>query len=85
MTNPGSHSDSGGRTETFSAESFFASQPVPATLEEDLKRVEAFLQFQASQGRRVVLITVRFFPCTRTGDTADLKIVNNRAEGQLFH
>ncbi|SGZ16865.1 BQ5605_C020g09074 [Microbotryum silenes-dioicae] len=42
----------------FSAEQFFAEQPPPARLQEHLNAVQAFVERNASAGRRVVLVTV---------------------------
>ncbi|SCV67729.1 BQ2448_5340 [Microbotryum intermedium] len=41
----------------FSAEQFFAEQPPPAKLQEHLNAVQAFVERNASAGRRVVLVT----------------------------
>ncbi|KDE03222.1 hypothetical protein MVLG_06279 [Microbotryum lychnidis-dioicae p1A1 Lamole] len=41
----------------FSAEQFFAEQPPPARLQEHLNAVQAFVERNASAGRRVVLVT----------------------------
>ncbi|KAG7094873.1 hypothetical protein E1B28_005680 [Marasmius oreades] len=41
----------------FSAESYFATQPPPPTLEHDIDGVRAFLSRQAGKGRKVVLVT----------------------------
>ncbi|KAK4058371.1 Phosphopantothenate--cysteine ligase cab2 [Microbotryomycetes sp. JL221] len=41
----------------FSAEQFFASQPPPPRLDEHLKAVKAFVERNASKGKRVVLVT----------------------------
>lgn len=43
----------------FSAESYFATQPPPPTLDEDVARVRDFVQRQQKDGRKVVLVTVR--------------------------
>ncbi|KIP07288.1 hypothetical protein PHLGIDRAFT_71306 [Phlebiopsis gigantea 11061_1 CR5-6] len=45
------------QSEAFSAESYFATQPPPASLEEDVARAREFIQKQISQGRKVVLVT----------------------------
>ena len=42
----------------FSAESYFATQPPPTTLENDVYRVREWTQKQVAAGRRVVLVTV---------------------------
>lgn len=42
---------------SFSAESYFATQPPPATLEHDVQRVREWTQKQVAAGRRVVLVT----------------------------
>ncbi|KAL1660379.1 DNA/pantothenate metabolism flavoprotein [Schizophyllum commune] len=42
---------------TFSAESYFATQPAPATLARDLEGVRAFVKRCRERGQRVVLIT----------------------------
>ncbi|KAF9269392.1 DFP-domain-containing protein [Marasmius fiardii PR-910] len=41
----------------FSAESYFATQPPPPTLEHDIAGVRTFLSRQAEKGRKVVLVT----------------------------
>jgi hypothetical protein len=43
---------------TFSAESYFAIQPPPPTLKQDVKRVRDFILRQQKEGRNVVLVTV---------------------------
>lgn len=43
---------------SFSAESYFATQPPPTTLENDVHRVREWTQKQVATGRRVVLVTV---------------------------
>ena len=45
--------------ELFSAEKYFATQPPPPSLEQDVARVKEFLQRQLQDGRKVVLVTVR--------------------------
>ncbi|KAE9391599.1 DFP-domain-containing protein [Gymnopus androsaceus JB14] len=42
---------------SFSAESYFSTQPPPAGLEQDIAGVKQFVQRQASSGRNVVLVT----------------------------
>ncbi|KAL9710242.1 Phosphopantothenate--cysteine ligase cab2 [Leucoagaricus gongylophorus] len=42
---------------SFSAESYFATQPPPTTLENDVHRVREWTQKQVATGRRVVLVT----------------------------
>ena len=42
----------------FSAESYYATQPPPATLDVDVAGVREFVARQAESGRRVVLVTV---------------------------
>jgi phosphopantothenate---cysteine ligase (ATP) len=42
----------------FSAESYFATQPPPPTLDEDVARVRQFIQRQTEAQRKVVLVTV---------------------------
>ncbi|EIM88836.1 DFP-domain-containing protein [Stereum hirsutum FP-91666 SS1] len=44
-------------TSTFSAESYFATQPPPPSLEHDIAGVRAFVGRQREKGRRVVLVT----------------------------
>ncbi|RDX48025.1 DFP-domain-containing protein [Lentinus brumalis] len=41
----------------FSAETYFATQPPPPSLEQDVARVKDFLQRQLKDGRKVVLVT----------------------------
>jgi len=43
---------------SFSAESYFVTQPPPTTLENDVHRVREWTQKQVAAGRRVVLVTV---------------------------
>ena len=43
---------------TFSAESYFASQPPPSTLQHDVERVREFVKRHNNEGRSVVLVTV---------------------------
>lgn len=43
---------------TFSAESYFATQPAPLSLDEDIAKVREFVQRHKQTGRRVVLVTV---------------------------
>ena len=43
---------------TFSAETYFATQAPPPTLDQDVQNVRSFIQRQAEEGRRVVLVTV---------------------------
>ena len=43
---------------TFSAESYFATQPPPPTLQQDVEKVRDFILRQQEQGRNVVLVTV---------------------------
>ena len=43
----------------FSAEDFFAQQPPPPGLDAHLSQVKDFVERNASQGRKVVLVTVR--------------------------
>ena len=45
----------------FSAESYFATQPPPPTLDSDVQKVRAFVERQREAGRRVVLVTVSTF------------------------
>lgn len=53
-------------SEQFSAEQFFAQQPPPPRLQEHLDAVQAFVESNLRQGRRVVLVTVSpFAPYTR--------------------
>jgi phosphopantothenate-cysteine ligase len=44
--------------ELFSAESYFATQPPPPTLDDDVKGVREFIARQNAEGRRVALVTV---------------------------
>lgn len=46
---------------SFSAESYFSTQPPPAGLEQDIAGVKQFVQRQASSGRNVVLVTVSLY------------------------
>ena len=54
-----SESTSSTASEPFSAESYFATQPPPPTLEEDVRAVKEFVQRQREAKRKVVLVTVR--------------------------
>ena len=42
----------------FSAETYFATQPPPPSLESDVARVKEFVLRQLKEGRNVVLVTV---------------------------
>ncbi|KAJ8081912.1 Phosphopantothenate--cysteine ligase cab2 [Marasmius tenuissimus] len=44
-------------SEPFSAETYFATQPPPLTLEQDIDGVREFISRQAGRGRNVVLVT----------------------------
>ena len=46
-------------SEPFSAEKYFATQPPPPTLEEDVARVRDFVRKHQAAKRKVVLVTVR--------------------------
>jgi len=52
---------------SFSAESYFETQPPPANLEQDISGVKEFVKRQLSLGSRVVLVTVRGTVFTRLG------------------
>ena len=43
---------------TFSAESYFATQPRPPSVDHDLAPVREFVKRHGEQGRKVVLVTV---------------------------
>ena len=47
---------------TFSAESYFATQPEPPTLKADIQGVSHFIDRQIEKGRKVVLVTVNRRP-----------------------
>jgi len=47
-----------GKGSTFSAESYYATQPSPSSLDHDISGVREFVSRQASKGRNVVLVTV---------------------------
>lgn len=47
-----------GNDAPFSAESYFATQPPPAELEEAVQGVQEFVNRSLAEGRKVVLITV---------------------------
>lgn len=49
-------------TTTFSAESYFATQPEPSTLKADIQDVSHFIDRQIEKGRKVVLVTVNSPP-----------------------
>lgn len=46
------------QSEPFSAETYFATQPPPASLDEDVARVREFVQRHKEAGRKVALVTV---------------------------
>jgi phosphopantothenate---cysteine ligase (ATP) len=46
---------------SFSAESYFETQPPPPSLQEDISKVRDFVRKQKDVGRKVVLVTVRLF------------------------
>lgn len=48
-----------GEPTSFSADSYFATQPGPPTLERDVAGVREFVARQTKEGRNVVLVTVR--------------------------
>jgi phosphopantothenate-cysteine ligase len=43
---------------SFSAESYFETQPPPSSLQEDILKVKDFVRKQRDLGRKVVLVTV---------------------------
>ena len=45
-------------TSNFSAETYFATQPAPANLEELLHGVRKFIDQHSQDGKRLVLVTV---------------------------
>ena len=45
-------------TSTFSAETYFATQPAPPSLHKDVEDVATFVKRHAQEGRKVVLVTV---------------------------
>jgi phosphopantothenate-cysteine ligase len=47
---------------TFSAESYFETQPEPPTLQGDIQGVSHFIDRQVENGRKVVLVTVNYPP-----------------------
>ena len=49
----------GENSSQFSAEEYFATQPPPASLEQDVARVRDFVARQKKAGRKVALVTVR--------------------------
>jgi hypothetical protein len=52
---------------TFSADTYYATQAPPPTLERDVENVRSFIHRQAKEGRRVVLVTVRIFDSSSLG------------------
>ncbi|TCD61461.1 hypothetical protein EIP91_008396 [Steccherinum ochraceum] len=50
-------SSSESSSNSFSAEKYFATQPPPSTLEQDVSRVREFVDRQVAEGRKVVLVT----------------------------
>jgi hypothetical protein len=68
---------------SFSADSYFATQPGPSTLEHDIAGVKEFVSRQANEGRNVVLVTVRDkILCSRMH--LMIRTCNNRAAEQPF-
>lgn len=70
---------------TFSAESYFATQPSPQHLQQDVDKVRDFVTRQAKEGRSVVLVTVsacaiHHRPCL-TPDPSDAERRHHRAPG----
>jgi phosphopantothenate---cysteine ligase (ATP) len=47
-----------GEGSKFSAESYYATQPPPPSLDHDVSLVREFVSRQAKEGRNVVLVTV---------------------------
>lgn len=47
-----------GEGSTFSAESYYATQPPPPSLDHDVNLVREFVSRQVKEGRKVVLVTV---------------------------
>ena len=68
----------GANSSVFSAETYFATQPPPPSLEQDVARVHEFLQKQLQDGRKVVLVTVRFLPHLTSLIVADLRVAERR-------
>ena len=68
------------QSEPFSAETYFATQPPPPSLEEDVARVRDFVQRQQKAGRKVALVTVR----SMLVDIGMLCSYMNRVVEQLF-
>lgn len=68
---------------SFSAESYFATQPAPTSLEHDIAGVREFVSRQAKEGRNVVLVTVsNVFSCsTSLTDRTISEWWDNRAPG----
>jgi hypothetical protein len=65
MSNPAATAASGATQtpideHTFSAERYFATQSPPPNLEETLQDVKKFVTANRLNGRRIVLVTVRF-------------------------
>lgn len=58
---------------TFSAESYFATQPEPSTLSADVQGVSHFIDRQIEKGRKVVLVTVNSLPPPRQIHTLILR------------
>ena len=48
-----------GASAQFSAEEYFATQPPPSTLDQDVAGVPGFVARQKAAGRKVALVTVR--------------------------
>ena len=46
------------REESFSAEKYFATQPPPANLDDDVAKVREFIKRQKDGGRKVAFVTV---------------------------
>ena len=67
---------------TFSAESYFETQPAPSTLQADIHGVESFIDKQIKEGRKVVLVTVN---CSRCVRLVHRSYRLSRAGAQPFH
>lgn len=76
------HESQESTSEPFSAEKYFATQPPPPTLEEDVAQVRDFVQKQREAKRKVVLVTVRLVIFSSLAAVVDAPVSFCRAEGR---
>ncbi|KAG5219859.1 phosphopantothenate-cysteine ligase [Salix suchowensis] len=68
----------------FSAESYFATQPPPASLEHDILGVRGFVQQQLKKDRNVVLVTEFTFVVTICPPPPDARVVGRLSRWSLM-